>query len=154
MPVGIEGELYAASGRRLLERLRAVDDGIESLMLLGHNPGVEQFALNLAASGEKLAVLRLKYPTGALATLELSGRWGDLRPGERGAHGLRHAQAAGAAGAALSGCSPVDVPLAGSGGGGRELPGHEAGPAVVVPASGMTGRPSGGWPFLAARTLS
>ena len=30
MPVRIEGELYAASERRLLERLRAVDDGVES----------------------------------------------------------------------------------------------------------------------------
>jgi phosphohistidine phosphatase len=79
--VQIERGLYAASEQRLLERLRAVEDGVESLMLIGHNPGVEQLALGLAGSGQKLARLRRKYPTGALATLEFSGQWGDLRPG-------------------------------------------------------------------------
>ena len=81
IPVQIERELYAASDGRLLERLRAVDDGVESVMLIGHNPGVEQLALSLAGGGQNLAVLSRKYPTGALATLEFSGRWGDLRPG-------------------------------------------------------------------------
>ena len=79
--VQIERELYAASEQRLLERLRAVEDGVESLMLIGHNPGVEQLALSLAGRGQNLAGLRRKYPTGALATLEFSGRWGDLQPG-------------------------------------------------------------------------
>jgi phosphohistidine phosphatase len=79
--VQIEGELYAASEQSLLERLRAVEDGVESLLLIGHNPGLEQLALRLAGSGHKLAVLSRKFPTGALATLEFSGRWGDLRPG-------------------------------------------------------------------------
>ena len=79
--VQIEDELYAAPERRLLERLRAVEDGVASLLLIGHNPGVEQLALSLAGGGQKLAVLSRKYPTGALATLEFSGRWGDLRPG-------------------------------------------------------------------------
>jgi phosphohistidine phosphatase len=79
--VQIEGELYAASEQSLLERLRAVEDGVESLLLIGHNPGLEQLALRLAGGGHKLAVLSRKFPTGALATLEFSGRWGDLRPG-------------------------------------------------------------------------
>jgi phosphohistidine phosphatase len=81
LSVQIERELYAASEQSLLDRLRAVEDRVESLMLIGHNPGLEQLALSLAGSGHKLAVLRRKYPTGALATLEFSGRWGDLRPG-------------------------------------------------------------------------
>jgi phosphohistidine phosphatase len=79
--VRIEDELYAASELRLFERLRAVEDGVESLMLIGHNPGLEQLALSLAGSGKKLAAVRRKYPTGALATLELDGRWSELRPG-------------------------------------------------------------------------
>jgi phosphohistidine phosphatase len=81
VPVEIERELYAASEKRLLERLRAVDDRVESVMLIGHNPGVEQLALTVAGSGEKLEAIRRKYPTGALATLELSGRWRELGPG-------------------------------------------------------------------------
>jgi phosphohistidine phosphatase len=79
--VQVEPELYAASDEQLLERLQAVDDGVESLMLIGHNPGVEQLALRLAARGEKLAEVRRKYPTGALAMLEFDGRWSELRSG-------------------------------------------------------------------------
>jgi phosphohistidine phosphatase len=78
--VRIERELYAASEHRLLERLRAVGDDTVSVLLIGHNPGLEQLALDLAGSGEKLARLRRKYPTGALARLEFGGRWRDLGP--------------------------------------------------------------------------
>jgi phosphohistidine phosphatase len=78
MHAEIERELYAASERRLLERVQAVQDGVESVLLIGHNPGVEQLALRLAGGGQKLAAVRRKYPTGALATLEFSGRWCEL----------------------------------------------------------------------------
>ena len=81
VPVQIEDELYAASEQVLLERVREVEDGIESLLLIGHNPGVEQLALLLAGSGEKVAALARKYPTGALATLEFSGLWRELVAG-------------------------------------------------------------------------
>jgi phosphohistidine phosphatase len=79
--VQIERGLYGASGERLLERLQAVDADVESLMLIGHNPGVAQLARILAGSGRNLADLRDKYPTGALATLEFAGHWRDLQPG-------------------------------------------------------------------------
>jgi phosphohistidine phosphatase len=79
--VRIEPELYAASAQRLLERLRAVEEGVESLLLIGHNPGLEELAVSLAASGNELAAMRRKYPTGALATLEFGGRWRELQPG-------------------------------------------------------------------------
>jgi phosphohistidine phosphatase len=78
--VRIEPELYAASAQRLLERLRAVEDGVESVLLIGHNPGLEELAISLVASGSKLAAIKRKYPTGALATLEFAGRWRDLQP--------------------------------------------------------------------------
>ena len=79
--VQIDDELYAASERDLLERLRAVEDSVESVMLIGHNPGVELLALTLAGSGKKRAAIQRKYPTGALATLEFEGGWSELRPG-------------------------------------------------------------------------
>lgn len=81
VPVQIERELYGASEQSLLARLRAIEDGVESVLLIGHNPAVQQLALSLAGSGERVARVRSKYPTGALATLELGGRWSDLRPG-------------------------------------------------------------------------
>ena len=81
VPVQIEDQLYAASEQMLLERVRAVEDGIESLLLIGHNPGLEQLALLLAGSGEKVAALARKDPTGALVTLEFSGPWPELGEG-------------------------------------------------------------------------
>jgi phosphohistidine phosphatase len=51
-------------------------------MLIGHNPGIQDLALALAAGGPALAGLREKVPTGALATLEVDvERWRDLDHG-------------------------------------------------------------------------
>ena len=49
---------------------------VGSVMLVGHNPGMQELALGLAPAATELAE---KYPTGALATLEFSGaRWHEL----------------------------------------------------------------------------
>jgi phosphohistidine phosphatase len=79
--VEVEEELYGASADGLLERLRALDDDIGSVMLVGHNPAIEELALSLAGSGDELPAMRKKYPTAALATLAFDGRWRDLEPG-------------------------------------------------------------------------
>ena len=79
--VSVEEGLYAASADNLLARLRAVEDDVDSVMLVGHNPGLEQLALGLAGSGDELPEMQRKYPTGALATLDFAGRWRDLAPG-------------------------------------------------------------------------
>ena len=80
--VRIERELYGASAGALLERLRAVPDEVDSVMLIGHNPGLQLLALELAASGAELRELEAKYPTGALLTLAFGGpRWAVLEPG-------------------------------------------------------------------------
>ena len=51
-------------------------------MLIGHNPGIQELALGLAASGSALAALREKFPTGALATVDVEvERWRDADNG-------------------------------------------------------------------------
>jgi len=75
--------LYAASEPELLERLRALPESAASVMLIGHNPGLQQLALILASPGTARAKLEQKFPTGALATLAVSSdSWAALRPGE------------------------------------------------------------------------
>jgi phosphohistidine phosphatase len=69
--VSLEPRLYAASADTLLERLRGVPDEIASVMLIGHNPGLEDLALFVASNGPELARLETKFPTAALATLTL-----------------------------------------------------------------------------------
>jgi len=82
--VGIEDVLYEAEAAEILVRLRQIHDGIGSVMILGHNPGLQDLALELAADGHALPRVRAKFPTAALATLEFEGSWHDLAP--RGAH--------------------------------------------------------------------
>ena len=40
-------------------------------MVIGHNPGVQDLALLLAGGGPLRAGLEAKFPTGALATLDI-----------------------------------------------------------------------------------
>jgi phosphohistidine phosphatase len=79
--VEFEDELYGAGARELIARLSEVAESVPSVMLIGHNPGLEDLALSLAAGGERLDELRAKFPTGALATLDFEGSWADLGPG-------------------------------------------------------------------------
>ena len=79
--VAFERDLYAASADTLLARLRRVPDAVESALLIGHNPGMQDLAVMLARSGAELERVERKLPTGALATLELDGGWSDLGPG-------------------------------------------------------------------------
>ena len=71
--VAVEDELYGASPDELLGRIRAVPDEVASVLVIGHNPGLHQLALVLAASGGERDRLREKFPTAALATLAFRG---------------------------------------------------------------------------------
>jgi phosphohistidine phosphatase len=80
--VDIEEDLYAASSDELLARLRLVPDAVSSVMLIGHNPGLQQLALGLASAGAELERLEAKFPTAALATFALAKSWSRLAPAE------------------------------------------------------------------------
>jgi phosphohistidine phosphatase len=79
----VEPGLYAASSRRLLSRLHDVDEGVGSVMVIAHNPGLEQLVQVLAGSGDEELRRRAaaKFPTGALAELSFEGPWADLDAG-------------------------------------------------------------------------
>ena len=70
----IERELYGAGANALLARLREVPDEVASVMVIGHNPGMQQLAHGLAGLDDK-------FPTAALATLECA-RWSTLETAE------------------------------------------------------------------------
>jgi phosphohistidine phosphatase len=63
----IEPDLYAADAATL----RRFIPETASVMLIGHNPGLQDLALSLVRSGPRLVELAAKFPTGALATIEL-----------------------------------------------------------------------------------
>ncbi len=78
--------VYLASNMTLLDIVHEVDDGVESLLLAGHNSGLEDLVLLLGADrkGDKLlAAVEEKYPTGALAELEFDvDSWADIEAGK------------------------------------------------------------------------
>jgi phosphohistidine phosphatase len=81
--ISIEEGLYAASAGRLLDRLRQVADDVSGVLLIAHNPGLEDLAGRLVATGDRELRDRLEasFPTGALVSLSFEGEWADLGPG-------------------------------------------------------------------------
>jgi phosphohistidine phosphatase len=79
--VRIEKDLYMASASDLLERLHEVGASVVSVMVIGHNPGLQDLALSLAGKGVDLKGLTEKFPTAALATLAFGGSWAELTIG-------------------------------------------------------------------------
>jgi phosphohistidine phosphatase len=66
--------IYDASTGRLLDIIASVDDSVEKLLIVGHNPGIERLAAQLADNEVK------DFPTAALAEIELPiGRWRDIK---------------------------------------------------------------------------
>jgi phosphohistidine phosphatase len=78
--VQIEDGIYTATAAELLTRLRAVDSAAASVMLIGHNPGIQELAVDLVRTEPQRRRLNDKFPTGALATLTLMGTWAALAP--------------------------------------------------------------------------
>jgi phosphohistidine phosphatase len=82
--VRIDDTLYGADADELLDRLRHIPADVGSVMLIGHNPGLHDLALDLSGDGDSDALHQLdtKFPTGALATLDLAvDDWGEVEPG-------------------------------------------------------------------------
>jgi phosphohistidine phosphatase len=72
--------VYEASADDLLDLLRHIDRTHSSVLLIGHNPGMEELAGGLVSGGKRKALTRLDqgFPTAAVATLSLDVAWADL----------------------------------------------------------------------------
>ena len=78
----VEPALYGADEESLLAVVRGLPADADSALLIGHNPGLERFALSLARAGTELDRLREKMPTAALARVDLEVEgWSDTAPG-------------------------------------------------------------------------
>jgi len=78
-----EEKLYLAAPESLFEMVIAVPDHHDSVLIVGHNPGLHQHAPVLIGEGAPDDVARLDqdYPPGALTEIrfDIVG-WSDLRP--------------------------------------------------------------------------
>jgi phosphohistidine phosphatase len=78
--IRFEDELYLASAATLLHRLRRLEEGIGSVMVIGHNPGLHELAITLGdgKSEEYPELANGKFPTTALASFAVEGKWAAL----------------------------------------------------------------------------
>jgi phosphohistidine phosphatase len=75
--IEVEEELYTFDADVVLRRLKKVPASVTSVMVVGHNPAMEELAAMLAAAGEAPGA----FPTGALASFDVPVAWSRLRPG-------------------------------------------------------------------------
>lgn len=78
--VSFDERLYGAGGDELLGRLRELGTDVVTVLLIGHNPGVQELALELVRPARTPEAARMgeKFPTGALAVFGVRAAWVEL----------------------------------------------------------------------------
>lgn len=79
-----EDGLYHAAAKDIIARIRRLPEKTDSVMIVGHNPGLQEAVLELASAGapKRLRQIAEKFPTLALAELSTDvEHWRDLRHG-------------------------------------------------------------------------
>lgn len=84
VPLKLEAGIYeeSESWGELLRLVRGTDDGVETLMVVGHNPSIGDLAAQLSGYGDRhaRASIRSKFPTSAIAIVEFDvSHWSDIR---------------------------------------------------------------------------
>ncbi|MCG8598429.1 MAG: histidine phosphatase family protein [Kiloniellales bacterium] len=84
VPVKLLRSLYLAPPSRLLAAVQRQPDEVERLMLVGHNPGMENLAAQLSGGGraELRARMQEKFPTATLAVFGFTAKtWAAVASG-------------------------------------------------------------------------
>jgi phosphohistidine phosphatase len=82
-PVQYDGRLYEAAPQAILNVIRDTGPQVGTLLVVGHNPGLQELAAQLVAVGDSDACQRLKeeFPTCALAVINFMVEdWSRLHP--------------------------------------------------------------------------
>ncbi|MFJ7280763.1 SixA phosphatase family protein [Kitasatospora sp. NPDC098663] len=82
-PVDFDARVYGAEGQGLVSVVRQLAPWLSTVLLVGHQPAVQDLVLHVAAreAGAGLERLREKFPTSGIAVLEVAGPWADLAAG-------------------------------------------------------------------------
>jgi phosphohistidine phosphatase len=85
LQIHIEPVLYTFEAGVLIDRLGRISSDVTSVLLVGHNPAMQDLATRVADHGDALPDALRKYPTGGLSEITFGdGTWDSLakRPGE------------------------------------------------------------------------
>jgi len=75
-----ERKIFLGAQQELWEQLWSIPKGTKSVLLIGHNPALQNFALELAQTENPLPFAGNKFPTGAMARFRFRGAWKALEP--------------------------------------------------------------------------
>jgi phosphohistidine phosphatase len=82
-PVVVTDALYDAGGDEIIELLRALEDSVQQVLVVADAPGLPAVVHELAdpdrSDPEALARIERRFPASTLASLDVAGRWADLR---------------------------------------------------------------------------
>jgi phosphohistidine phosphatase len=80
--VKVEPKLYSAGSKQLMTRVRRLSRTTPSVLIIGHNPAIQDLVLTLVSEDPRSDQIRKKFPTAALAVFDASiEEWKDLGPG-------------------------------------------------------------------------
>jgi phosphohistidine phosphatase len=74
-PIELERDVYEAYPDELLALLRRTGADVETLVLVGHNPGAHELVLSLTGTDDD------RFSPGAFAVIELATTWEEVAPG-------------------------------------------------------------------------
>lgn len=78
-----DSELYMATSAALLEKVKSLPAEAQTALVIGHNPGLEQFVKLIASKGDPEArrALSEKFPTAAIAVVDFPfDDWAAVKP--------------------------------------------------------------------------
>lgn len=79
------GKLYLASPRDVLEQLALVEEGVRSVLIVGHNPTLQQLSVDIAGGSGDLALqeaMARSFPTASFVELQCNVRdWVEVGAG-------------------------------------------------------------------------
>jgi phosphohistidine phosphatase len=82
--VSFDQRVYGAAPADLLDLARETALRARTLLIVGHDPAIQELTLVLASAragdADALKRVRFKFPTAAIAVLEFTGTWQELGP--------------------------------------------------------------------------
>jgi phosphohistidine phosphatase len=81
----VEDELriYGSEPETLVDLIKNAPDDVDRLLIVGHNPGLQDLVVKLSRPGELLDEATEKFPTAALAEIRFDTKsWNGIAPGQ------------------------------------------------------------------------
>ena len=76
------GPIYAGTGRELVSAVSKAPEKARKILLVGHNPGVDELLAYLCGRKANTPKYGRPLPTAAIAHVEVPGNWKNLRAGK------------------------------------------------------------------------